>query len=986
MYKLSIIAYVEENYVLDGLFNSLKNQMDVEVLSDIQVVIVDSCGNTQNIEYFKRAGEEYEFVIDYISCPGENVAQCYNRALGNAEGVYVSFVDCDSEYSVNCIRKLYDVIENCEISDKQYICIRPMFMRSEGDKVVYKVYPDGGGTRDISKSTKNVNLCLYSYFIKRDVALKLRFNEEFPTESRQLFILDLIETETVYYGLNKCDITYYHALEDVVSFFVPQHSKEWYTDTFIRCYLPYIREKYENGIMTWELETAFIYLIYSRYVCNLNEANKGVLSGDEITDFYNATYEILRYIRYDSIIQRKRVNKCFLPTWLVWKFISNKAKLCGDDCRLTFSGGSFVIDMENEECMEIPCKYKIFDFQQRKTDIYAINYNDNKITIDGALPPLPVEWVQYVGVSASGATVCPQKTYNITECFGETVARAYMFKAVTELKRNKELQTISFRAYVFERSYIIPLSFKRPGARLASSVMGSYWFFGGNRILRYDAFYKKLQITKCSENELNCVESNYCLAVKHDLLLTQEEKDEIINLRRQYWEYYHNKTGDRKPLWVTFDKLYKAGDNGEYMYHYVRDNCPEIDMYYIIDENSADYERLKSDTHVLVHKSERAKEIALKADVILATHVNTMVYCGFTNESERKYLRNLYNGEIVCIQHGLTVQDIAIWQNMLYDNTRLYCCASKYELQNVMQPVYGYEPEQVKLNGLARYDGLINNDKKQILIAPTWRRDIVNGGVACNKKTYNEYFKSSEYYRIYNSLINDRKLIECAESHGYKIVYLLHPAMSSQIDDYDRNDYVELIAATGNMSYEKILTESSLMITDYSGVQFDFAYMRKPILYYHPETLPPQYEESNAFRYETMGFGTIITNHEDLVEQVCSYIENECRMSEMYQDRADDFFAFDDNSSCKRIYRDVSEYMRAKKEVDNYNMKKTDKLDYAKPELELRDKENELKEIRGKLEACETRLKYMENSVVWKAGAPIRSIRKMYGKIKKRVH
>ena len=66
--------------------------------------------------------------------------------------------------------------------------------------------------------------------------------------------------------------------------------------------------------------------------------------------------------------------------------------------------------------------------------------------------------------------------------------------------------------------------------------------------------------------------------------------------------------------------------------------------------------------------------------------------------------------------------------------------------------------------------------------------------------------------------------------------------MSAQLEDFDRNDYVELIPATGDMSYEKILTESSLMVTDYSGVQFDFAYQRKPLVYYHPDALPPHYE------------------------------------------------------------------------------------------------------------------------------------------------
>ena len=106
------------------------------------------------------------------------------------------------------------------------------------------------------------------------------------------------------------------------------------------------------------------------------------------------------------------------------------------------------------------------------------------------------------------------------------------------------------------------------------------------------------------------------------------------------------------------------------------------------------------------------------------------------------------------------------------------------------------------------------------------------------------------------------------------------------------------------MSYEKILTEASLMVTDYSGVQFDFAYMRKPIVYYHPDTLPPHYE-SGGIDYPTQGFGPIITNHEAVVDEICRYMENGCKTDAEYIDRANDFFEFDDFDNAKRIYEEI---------------------------------------------------------------------------------
>ena len=204
------------------------------------------------------------------------------------------------------------------------------------------------------------------------------------------------------------------------------------------------------------------------------------------------------------------------------------------------------------------------------------------------------------------------------------------------------------------------------------------------------------------------------------------------------------------------------------------------------------------------------------------------------------------------------------------------------------------------------YDGLKNKAKKQILITPTWRRNVANSNIAHFKKAHNAYFKHSEYFRLYNSLINDKRLIDCAKQYGYKIIYLIHPAASSQISDFDRNDYVEIIPAAGDMNYEKILTESALMVTDYSGVQFDFAYMKKPILYYHPSTLPPHYEESEAYRYDRDSFGPIITEHSDLVDNLCDYMKKDCIMLDNYKKRVDSFFAYNDFNNCERIYKAVS--------------------------------------------------------------------------------
>ena len=109
-------------------------------------------------------------------------------------------------------------------------------------------------------------------------------------------------------------------------------------------------------------------------------------------------------------------------------------------------------------------------------------------------------------------------------------------------------------------------------------------------------------------------------------------------------------------------------------------------------------------------------------------------------------------------------------------------------------------------------------------------------------RPYNPEFKQTDYFKIFQSLLENERLQKAAEEAGYRILFLLHPVISAQKDDFQVHGNVELLSAAES-NYEKLLTEASLMVTDYSGIQFDFAYMRKPVVYFHPPKLPPHYVE-----------------------------------------------------------------------------------------------------------------------------------------------
>ena len=218
---------------------------------------------------------------------------------------------------------------------------------------------------------------------------------------------------------------------------------------------------------------------------------------------------------------------------------------------------------------------------------------------------------------------------------------------------------------------------------------------------------------------------------------------------------------------------------------------------------------------------------------------------------------------------------------------------SEREAQSFLDYEYNYDEDIIKVVGFPRFDNLSNvSDKKQILIMPTWRRSIDH--------LKDEQIIKSLYFQKMNSLFNNERLIKLAEDNGYDIIIKPHPKIIDIIRLFDTNDYVHIDKTS---SYQDLFNNSSLLITDYSSVAFDFAYIKKPVIYY--QYADDYHFEETFFDYETMGFGEVISDENELVNLVEKYIINDCEMKDKYKDRVDSFYKFKDKNNCKRVYEEI---------------------------------------------------------------------------------
>lgn len=938
-YLVSSILYIDSAEKLEGALRSVTDNGFPK--KQLQVILIDSIVDDSTKKLCSDAALRG---AEVIASKGLEVAEAYNLGLEKAEGEYVNFMLASSYLGDDFYRLLCD-----DASEGGYSLVsgHPYHENYLQKRERYTMTPKQIGPIDLSDDFKQFQTVLNAYLIRRSLINELRFDSSLHEEALVKFLFELmLKNGNEYYYDSEAEYIFLTALEDNTSTSFLQYHKWWYTDSLNNFYIPFLREHAgENGFAPKYIQYAAFYFIFTKYKCNLYDRNKFILKRNEYAEFYKTTCEALGLLQLGVMFFIKKGERLKMLRPLRFFLLEGWAAARGAKLEYTLSDDERVflnlVDLKSGERVDLgyseeysdrtdlfeeltgllpetevtpETTYEMTPLKEESLIVTAMNHHAGNLEIDAfytGADYLPEESISlFARLKGSSEKIHAVKTeaYPLLKCFGVTFKHKYPVHFTIPLGKIDSMQAIGFFTTFGGRNIQIRLKFPKPASRLLDKTRLGYWVTDGKMIT-----YRGKTMVIRPENGFRKFWMEIGLMFYLLFAFGRNRKRALLCVffRFVYWlmyPFYH-----KKHIWISFDKLYKAGDNGEYFYQYCRNQKDNIDNYYIVSKEAADYERLiKQDKkHVLIMRTWRCRLICLYAEAIMTTHANVAEYCGFTRGLQ-PFFRNLFNADVIFIQHGLTIQKIAQFQNRLFDNTRLYCCASPFERDNISKPIYDYSPEMLKMTGLARYDGLKSHEKKQILITPTWRKNVVNSNIAFVKKSHNEYFKNTTYFRIYNSLINDQRLIDTAREYGYKVIYLLHPNMSAQLEDFDKNDFVDVIPAAGDMCYEKILTESSLMVTDYSGVQFDFAYMRKPILYYHPDTLPPHYA-AGGIDYDTMGFGPILKTHEEIIGALCDYMRSGCKTKPEYIKRADDFFAFSDFNSAKRIYDEVTKYLSDKK-------------------------------------------------------------------------
>lgn len=880
-YKFKFSVVIPVYRVFDYLRETLDSviEQDIGFRENIQIILVNDGSPDQSEEICLEYQKKYPENIVYVKQENKGVSAARNNGIRYVRGKYVNFLDSDDKWTSGSFRAVYDFFEKRYDRIDLVSCPQKFFeARDEYHWLKFK-YEAGSRIIDVLEKYTFIQMHVTASFVKAEVLKHHSFDESLKFAEDSKFVTSVI-LDKLKYGVVSDALHLYRKRVNASSAIQNKgFSKEWYLDTPRHYYLEIIRESLEKyGTVLLYIQ----YLILYDFQRRLRDDLTQILSEEEKGWYKDCLKEMLSYMDDDLI--------CHLDKMYVeYKIYALSLKYGYDITRdLKYRKGSLYFN--NIKIYSLQAK-SLFTVDVLKIQegmlhlsgrIWCPFAQDMRITIEN-------DKGDYVLVDSKPAA------FRKAVIFGEEMIRVRGFEVQLPLEGVR-----SFSVYGQYRDRYPQKLYVRLGkfSHLSQEVPELYYHEDGYMI-RYEESTSELVVRKKHLLPHIAKELKLLIRCFHD------KKYEIAGYRCLY---HLVKPFLRKERWLVMERINVAGDNAEHFYKFLKENEEsDIKSYFTISEDSPDYDKMCQVGEVLPFRKFRYKLNVLLSKNIISSQGEDNIFNPWDKDSI--YIRDLYKYHFVFLQHGIIKDDLSEWLNKFNKNLSLFVTSAKPEYDSIVKGDYFYDDSVVRLTGLPRYDKLKQDvpPKKSIIIMPTWRFAL-----ACRlnndtgERIYNPLFKHSLFFQFYDRLIHDERLNELMEKKGYTGKFFLHTHHKVQIGDFTDGERIKIVR--DGLDYQKEFQENALLITDFSSVAFDFAYLKKPVIYaqFDIDTFfQGQVYSKGYFEYERDGFGPVCYDYETTVQTIMDAIEADCRLDPLYDERGNHFYRWFDSDNCRRVYEDI---------------------------------------------------------------------------------
>lgn len=363
----------------------------------------------------------------------------------------------------------------------------------------------------------------------------------------------------------------------------------------------------------------------------------------------------------------------------------------------------------------------------------------------------------------------------------------------------------------------------------------------------------------------------------------------------------------KKPMmqnWILFESFFgkNYSDSPKYIYEYISANMPgKYKCIWVIDKKGSK----------IPFRHKKIKRFSLRYYYYLAR-------CGFMvfNSRQPEWMVKREGNVFLQTWHGtplkklvFDIEDITSatprYKQQVYKQSRAWdylIAANKFSSETfrrcfmfdntILETGYPrndilHAPNRDHIAGIIRNRLKIPKDKKVILYAPTWRDD--------------EYYGKGQYKF---ELRLDLDLMKRELGNEYVILLRTHYFIADSLDVRHLKGFAYNVSKYDDIS--ELYLISDILITDYSSVFFDFANLKRPMLFYTYDL--------EKYRDVLRGFyidiekevpGPLLFTTEEVVESIKNIDAIEQKYRSRYEEFYDRFCGWEDGQASKKVVESV---------------------------------------------------------------------------------
>ena len=195
-----------------------------------------------------------------------------------------------------------------------------------------------------------------------------------------------------------------------------------------------------------------------------------------------------------------------------------------------------------------------------------------------------------------------------------------------------------------------------------------------------------------------------------------------LSQRKRMVRRYHH-------AWVLMDRIHDAADSGEILFKHIRAAHPDINAWFVLEKDTADWKRLSSegyDDRLVAHGSMEWRVLMSHALHLISSHADDAIV------SPPAILEFVHpRWKFHFLQHGVIKDDLSGWLNRKPIETFVTSTQGEYASIAGDSP-YVFSSREVKLTGMPRFDRLhavgqrfAPDQRDLVLVAPTWRSELM---------------------------------------------------------------------------------------------------------------------------------------------------------------------------------------------------------------------------------------------------------------------